>query len=298
MFHKRETLTQNIAYMGIMAAINVIFVIMTYFVPFLLFVLVFILPLTSAVVTLFCKKKYFPIYAIATISICFLVTINNFTDTLFYVIPSVLSGFAFGIMIEKKIPVIWIILISTIINTGFAYAFVPLIKFIYGTDIVTTFATMFGLKNYQYINYIVPCAIAFISLAQSTIAYIVIKTQIPKLGYELNDQIQHYSTYIGSVVFIVLEVLLSILYPSLSYLFMIGVIYFSTFVLFDLSIKLKKIPLILCGVSALATIIVFVSAYKSMPVPLGLHLLNTLFVLILIIGFVDNCLNIHRSTLE
>ena len=58
MFKKRETLTQNIAYMGLMAAINVIFVLLTYFVPFLIFLLVFVLPLTSVVVTIFCQKNY------------------------------------------------------------------------------------------------------------------------------------------------------------------------------------------------------------------------------------------------
>ena len=80
MFKKRETLTQNIAYMGLMAAINVIFVLLTYFVPFLIFVLVFVLPLTSVVVTIFCQKKYLPIYMLATIGLCLITTFNNFSD--------------------------------------------------------------------------------------------------------------------------------------------------------------------------------------------------------------------------
>ena len=298
MFQKRETLTQNIAYMGIMAAINVIFVLMTYFVPFLLFVLVFILPLTSAIVTLYCKKKYFPIYAIATTAICFLVTINNFTDTLFYVIPAIFSGFAFGILIEKKMPVIWIILITTIITVGFGYAFVPLIKFIYGTDIVVSIATLFGLKDYRYLNYVVPCVILFISLAQSTISYIVIKTQLPKLKIETNDEVNHYSTYLGSLVFIGLELLFVFVLPELSYLFMIGVIYFSIFVFIDFASKLHKISLILSAVSLLIGVIVFISVYKYIKEPLSLHLINITFVLVLIIGFVDNCLPLHKHALE
>ena len=298
MFKKRETLTQNITYMGIMAAINVIFVVLTYFVPFLLFVLVFILPLSSAIVTLFCKKKYFPIYAIATIGICMLATMNNFSDTLFYVIPSILSGFAFGFLVEKKASSLWIILVSTIITIGLGYTFIPLIKFLYGTDIVDVFAKMFNLKDYPYLNYVIPCFICFISLAQSTISYIVIKTQLPKLGYEINDNISLYSTYLGSLFFLVLEILFIFVYPSVSYLFAIGVMFFSIFVFIDFCVKIRKIPLILCGVSLLVGLLLYVTLYKYIPVPLGMHLLNIIFVSILIIGFVDNCLLIHKSKLE
>ena len=240
MFAKRETLTQNIAYMGIMAAINVIFVIMTYFVPFLLFVLVFVLPLTSAVVTLFCKKKYFSIYAIATSGICLLVTMNNISDTLFYVIPSILSGFAFGILVEKKVPSIWIIFLSSIITIGFSYCFVPLIKFIYGTDIILTIAKLFGLAEYKYLNYIVPCIILFISLAQSTISYIVIKSQLPKLGYTIIDDIPYKTLLVGSLLFIGLTVLFSFVYKELSYLFALAITYFGIFVFLDFSIKFQK----------------------------------------------------------
>jgi len=58
-FKKRETLIQNITYMAIMAAINVVFVVLTTLVPLLMFLIIFVLPLTSTVVALFCKKKYY-----------------------------------------------------------------------------------------------------------------------------------------------------------------------------------------------------------------------------------------------
>ena len=126
MFKKRETLTQNIAYMGLMAAINVIFVLLTYFVPFLIFVLVFVLPLTSVVVTIFCEKKYLPIYMLATIGLCLIATMNNFSDTLFYVIPALISGVVFGLLVERKVSPVWIIFVSSLITTGLSYAFLVL----------------------------------------------------------------------------------------------------------------------------------------------------------------------------
>ena len=88
---KKETLVQNITYMAIMAAINVVFVLITVLVPFLFFLIVFVLPLTSTIVTLHCKKRYFPIYAVATIGLCMICTMWQIGDTIFYVIPSVIS---------------------------------------------------------------------------------------------------------------------------------------------------------------------------------------------------------------
>ena len=102
-FKKRETLTQNIAFMGIMAAINVVFVLLTTFVPLLFVLIVFVLPLTSTMVALHCNKKFFPIYAVATIGLCLICTIWKIDDTLFYVIPSIISGFVFALLAERKL---------------------------------------------------------------------------------------------------------------------------------------------------------------------------------------------------
>ena len=102
-FKKKETIVENMTYMGLMAAINVVFVLLTTFVPFLFFLIVFVLPLTSTIVALHCNKKYFPIYAFATIGLCLLVTIWKIDDTLFYIIPSIITGFLFAIMIATGI---------------------------------------------------------------------------------------------------------------------------------------------------------------------------------------------------
>ena len=121
-FKKRETVVQNIAYMAIMAAINVIFVLLTALLPPLMFLIVFVLPLTSAVVTLFCKKRYFPIYAVATVALCLLTTMGIYIyDTFFYVIPSLITGFVFGLLIEKRVPAIYIIVLSSALQYILSY---------------------------------------------------------------------------------------------------------------------------------------------------------------------------------
>ena len=184
---KKETLIQNITYMALMAAVNIIFVLLTTFVPVLFFLIVFVLPLTSVVVTIHCKKRYFPIYAVATVGLCLICTIWRIDDTIFYVIPSIISGFVFGFMIEKKIPSYWIILATTVLQIGFTYASIPLIQLMTGRNIIEVFATAFGIADFKYLDYVVPSFIFFMSLAQQVLAFMIIKEELPKFGYELSD---------------------------------------------------------------------------------------------------------------
>ena len=117
LFRKRETAIQNISYMSIMAAINVIFVLLSNVLPILLFILIFLLPLTSAIVTIYCRKRYYPIYLVVTLALCILVSFGfTIFDTLIYVFPSLLTGFVFGVCFEKNVPAIIILVGNTILQ--------------------------------------------------------------------------------------------------------------------------------------------------------------------------------------
>ena len=152
LFQKKETIVQNIAYMAIMAAINVIFVLLTAILPPLMFLIVFILPLTSATVTLFCKKRFFPIYFVVTVALCLLVTSGIYIfDTFFYVIPSLITGFIFGILVEQKVPSIYIILISTVVQFVITFlTFIIMNKIIAEINFIDTLLAMFGLSDFVF----------------------------------------------------------------------------------------------------------------------------------------------------
>ncbi|MBE6135902.1 MAG: hypothetical protein E7181_01380 [Erysipelotrichaceae bacterium] len=298
MFKKRETLTQNIAYMGLMAAINVIFVLLTYFVPFLIFLLVFVLPLTSVVVTIFCQKKYIPIYVLATIGLCLIATINNFSDTLFYVIPALISGVVFGLLLEKKIPPVWIIFVSSLLTTGLSYAFVPLIELIYNQNIINVFLTIFKVNDFQYIYYMVPCFIYLISLIQSILSYIFIRSELPKLGIVVSDETRFPPLLIASAITLILIGISIPLFPELSYLFSMWLIYFSCYILINLLLLKKTYIYVVLGLSVIVTFVLFGTLFKSIPNPFGFLLIDSLFLLIICLGIVDNYLITNRHKVE
>ena len=289
---KKETLLQNITYMALMAAINVIFVLLTTFVPILFFLIVFVLPLTSTIVTLHCKKRYFPIYAVATIGLCMIVTIWKIDDTIFYVIPSVISGFMFGFLIEKKVPSFWILLVATTLQIIFTYISIPIIQAIFGRSIVEVFATAFGLAEFPYLSYLVPCFIFFISLSQEIITYMIIREELPKLGYELNENKNvELSLCILSISFVALAIIFAFVYGPLGFMFTLYALFIGVYIIIHLILNRNIFVYIALPVSVVVSVFLFAGLYQLFDKPLGLILFNIFFFILGIIVFTNNYLS-------
>ena len=295
-FKKRETLVQNITYMALMAAINVVFVLLTTFVPVLFFLIVFVLPLTSTIVALLCKKIYFPIYALSTIILCLVCTIWKIDDTIFYVIPSIISGFVFALMVEKQLPAPLIIIATTIIQMAFSYASIPLIKVMTGRFIVDDFASIFGLKNYAFLDYVVPSFIFFMALVQETLSFIVTNEEIKKFGYELKKtNLSSWLMIIFLGASLTLTIIFALTYKPLSYVGLLLALYFTACIVVGLLDRKKKWLYIALAGSLLVSFFLFALIYQYIPEPLGLLCVGILFFCVLIIGIVDNCLIKHSN---
>lgn len=299
-FKKRETITENLTYMAIMAAINVIFVLLTFFVPFLLFILVFVLPLGSAIVAIYCKKKYYPIYAIVTIGICMLVTMTDFADTIFFVVPSIITGFVFGFLIEKRAPSILIIASTALLQALLTYPGLWLANAVLypgQKDIFVVIANGIGITNESVVEYVKHMGIAVISLIQEIIAFIVIKEESSKLGInvEENSKLEKLIPTVCIFGFAILSLLFAFIYPQISYSFMLGTILFGIYQIACLIQEKKKYILISLGASVLLSIFVFAGCYASIPKPLGFLCVQVLFCLVGIIGLINNYLPTHNK---
>ena len=291
---KRETLIQNIAYMALMAAINVIFVLLTTLVPVLMFLIIFVLPLTSTMVTLLCKKKYFPIYAIATIALCMIVTIRKIDDTIFYVIPSIITGFVFGIMMEKGIPSPWIILTNTIIQLGLSFASVPLIQLMLGRNIINDFATVFKVNDFAYLDTLAVCFIFLISLIQMIFSYMVTKEEMQKLGFIFKTFTgKHFSFYLGLATSLTVTLICSFFYSPIAYLFTLISLYFIGVIIVPLLLEKKKWIYFSLGALLIICFFLVGGLYTYIKVPNGLLLINTFFIGVGIIGLINNYLLIR-----
>jgi len=286
-FKKRNTLLQNMTYMALMACINVVCVLMSNFVVGLLFVLVFILPLTSAIVTVFCKKIYFPIYLVVTVAICCLI---NLPDTVFYVIPSIITGFIFGLLIEKEFPPHLMIFLNSVLQTVLSYAFIMLYQLITGRNIFADVVTIFGLQDFQYASYIKYVVVFGISLIQETITYVVLKTELNKfdVGTIENKKVAYAMQYIPTFAFILLSVLFAFVYPDFSYLCAAFSLFFGAYQLVELIVLKKRAVYFFLLGAIIVGLFVFACAYKAIPKPFGLLLIQVYPLLITIIVFINN----------
>lgn len=280
-FSKKETLIQNITYMAIMAAINVVFVLLSVFLPYLYVLLLFVLPLSSTFVMIFCKKRYFPIYAIATIGLCLLASFNSIGDTIFYIIPSILTGAIAGILIEKSINGVWIVIFTSITQFAFSLITLPLIKAITGVELMNSVYSIMGLNDFQYKNYLTMPLIYFVSLAQMALTFFILKNEIKKIGIEVETNFSKFDIILLSLYEILMFTTMTVsifVYKELTLISLALGIVPSIFLLgYEISL-LKKIRLIIIGVIVIIFPFVFALLYPLCEVPLGFLLLAILFI--------------------
>lgn len=275
LFKKRETLAQNIALMALMAAINIIISVIAAFSPIASALLVLFLPLTSVVVELFCKDRYYPIYAIATIGLSLVATMWNMETTIFYVLPSLATGYLFGLMAKKGIHSMWSIIAAVIVQTGLTFAFIPLIDFMFGVSTIETFKVAFGVSESKYVDAIIPAFIFIISLIQIVLSYIIISNEIKKFGYSTSNGFFS-KEWLPSVICLVLCLSLFGFYfvsSAVCYLVLVIALYFLAFVIVRFFEMKYWRTLIICGVIIIANVIVFASAYSLLEKPDGLLLI-------------------------
>ena len=296
MFKKRETVLQNMTYIAIMCAINVIFVLLTTILPFLFFLIIFILPLTSVIVYCFCKKRFFPIYAVATIGLCMIFNLWKITDTIFYVIPSIVTGLIFGIFIEHKVPVFYLILTSTIVSIGLTYASFPLIKLFVEIDTIEYFLKFFNLSEFEFKDYLPPLFIFVISSIQMALTYLIIRDEVVKLGISINNE--------DASIFVLFIFNMSIILLSIGFAFIYGPI---SFLLFGLSVFImvyqcillffkNKILLLITVASTLVIVILLYAILNQYIVkPFSYLILLGMPLIINIVSISNNCLEKYRN---
>ena len=288
LFSKKTTLVHHITYMGIMTAINLIFIVLATYVPFLMFLLILLLPFVSAVVSYYCKKRYYIIYAIASIGLCL---IFNISDTIFYVVPAIVTGFMIGLLLEKKINPFWLILSSTIIESALTFALIPLINLIGNVDIVVTFLTIFKLNEFVYKTEVTYLFIYFISLVQCTLTHFVLLGDAKKIGIDVNVEVISYGPYIvGAELMMVLSLTFAFFYVPLALIFLAISIYFAIFLLIDLLISKKTLIYVLLGALLLISFFAFAILYATIKAPSGLLIAIIFPLLISLVSFVNNYL--------
>ncbi len=263
MFSKRETLTENIALMALMSAINIIICVLVAFLNVFSIFLILVLPLISALVEIYCKDRYYLIYAFASLGLSLIATLWNIETTIFYLVPSLFTGYLFGLLAKKNIPSIYSILLTSLVQMGLTMGEIPLINFIFDVNIINTFKTFFKLNESTNVDVIIPSFIFTISLIEMSLSYLIISNELIKLKIEEyeNDKFD-YLNCASLLLFSILSILFSLFSLETSYLFFMISLYFVIFII-GKAISRKSIPEILFFVLVLIVSIILYALFNG-----------------------------------
>lgn len=289
LFKKRETLVQNITFLAIMAAINIVLLLLANLLPYLLVLLTLILPFISLLVTVLCQKKYYPIYILATIGLSFLVSFDAISNIIFYIVPGVLSGFIFGFCLERQIPSNYSILYSAFVYVICSYICLLICNAVLGASIEKLYFTLLNLEEFPYKNYLIPPFIFAIAIIQSSLSYMIIQNEIKKLGIEEKEVDDNFEV-ITLFIFILLSLLTMYIEPEIYIMFLGFAIYEYLHVEKILFRRQRKLFVVTIGVSLLTLIFSFAIMYNNV---FETYILSAILVPLFIVGIiaiVNNCL--------
>jgi len=255
---ERKTISQNIAFMAIMAAINIIVCVVGGFSVLASVILILILPLSSTLVEVYCKTKYFPIYFVATIGLSIAATFWNLETTIFTLIPSMITGFVFGLSLKKKINGIYGIFVATLLNVGLIYCFIPLVDFLFETDIIWFFCSALNISDESAILNYLPSLFFVYSLIQTFLSYLVVINEIKK--FNLDDQFDVKNEVLLSSVTLGFSIMTLAFYfvnAAVAFFFFCCSLYFAYFVVVHFAKQKDKNVLIPSGIAFIVSIFMF-----------------------------------------
>lgn len=264
-FSKKETPVQNIAFISISVALLLVLIAISRFIPFCFIILALIVPLLSALTSVFVKPKYYLLYLLASILLALSITFDMFNDTIFYVIPGLFIGGLIGLGIKRKYNVVYLIFLASVLKMGLEMSSIPLIKLIYEVDMFSTFTKILSLSNYQYTYLFFPLILMLFGMTESLISISIISIPLNSFKEELNVSTTYNKTnnYISffSVFLCIIFIFAHPMFQSLSFIFAAVSTYFCATLVFTLDYK-KKMTIIIIATSFIVSIIIFVITFN------------------------------------
>lgn len=298
-FRLRNTPVENMTFIAMMVAFDAILSLIAALLPFSAVFIMLLAPLTSAAVSLFCKKRYVAIYLFAAIGICLAVTAWDFMNTLFYMVPAVFTGALYGLLWKFKLPSSANIFFTTLLAFLFFYLSLLLIKALLNADMVTVLLTLIGRKEDPYAQTVFPLFALGYSFAQTGIMHIFLLYELKRLGHEetSDEKLSPWYPLIASV-FLISSLICGIFHAKTGY-FLLGLgIYWAIFSLVPLFDEFKPLSVALTLASIIGGVFLFAGVFGMMPGQSGLLLLSAPLTLLMGVSALHRVLPSHKTRID
>lgn len=181
-FQKKETPAENISFCAIATAFDALLSLVGALLPLSAIFTMLIAPLIASLVAYFCKKRYHALYVFAALGISIAVSAWDFQAALFYLLPSLLSGIAYGYGVRKNIPPCLSVFLASVIQFAFFFFSYYLVRLIYQIDMAETLLSLFRKEPSAFSNIAFPLMGLSYSYAASALSHLFFSIVSPKLG--------------------------------------------------------------------------------------------------------------------
>lgn len=272
---KKTTPSQNIAFLGMMAALNLVFSLIASFFPISALFLMLFLPLVSAFAAILADPRYMPLYIIASLGLSIAVTSYDFQNTLFYTFPAIIMGSCYGFCLRYKFPVAPTLFLLSILEMSLSYAALPIIKTVYGVDTITFLIKLIGFEGNPTIYQIVPSAMFTYGLISTALVHLISSLALSRFGLSFKENKNlNISSPLLSMGFLGIAFSLITTSPQTTYIFILFSYYFAFFSILNL-IEFGKVYLGVFAISLfIGCIFLFAFFYTKMPEGTGIALLG------------------------
>ena len=180
--------THQLVLGALMGAINVIFaLISSYLFAFSLIIMLF-LPLASIIVAINIDLKFYPVYLLGTLTLALVLNLGNIDNTLFFLLPILTRGLAFGLLIRHKVPDILILLIVSGVNFLTLLITIPIINLIYDVNFLQVFASFIGFNNIEFGELVLPSILTLLAVMQTLITLVIVTQDAAYFRLEINTE--------------------------------------------------------------------------------------------------------------
>ena len=193
-------------------------------------------------------------------------------------------------LMRSKLGVSLNLFILCLIEFGFFYLSIALIRFFYEIDMIEVLLRLAGRNIDAITSAIFPTFVFGYGCAQVAILHMMHLLIVSRFGFSPSkDFLKPFYWAIG-LVFIVASVILAFFFPLLAYLFLAISCFWSCFALIKIFEKPKPIPIILLIIGLFLTFIIAGLLYRYMPPATGLILYGVIFVFANISSFLNDIL--------
>ncbi len=222
-----------------MSGVCVVLSLVSSFFPVLTIVSIFVLPIASSLGTRLTKIKYSIPFLLATSALMIAASAFNISETLFYLLPSVLCGGLYGILAKYKAPSTYLISAVAFLSLGLNYLSVPILKALTGLNPIETTLALLGLSSRENALVAFPAVLLSISLVQTVLEHFLIVFLHGRLEIE-EGKTSYLMDGIASLCFGAIAVSLGLFVLEVGYMALVMGAFFFVCSIYDVAVMKNK----------------------------------------------------------